>query len=226
MAGCLCHFCSICRICADWLYKIRKRSTGYCFGNTDDRIVYLADRKNYTEHTILPECTEDCRVILLLWGRRSSFWKAGEGAWKKYSQENHAADSKGLSEKPETGSWIGQSRNHSIKQTGRGSDIWDKNMPTLRSKEAYGEGKSLQVRFLRPDHLTRVGQRSGLRISTVYTLMKFGCNWQKSGHKSKCRKDPESTLQRKEDGNGIFREDVWKKRMRDLWRRDRSSWKP
>ena len=28
---------------------------------------------------------------------------------------------------------------------------------------------------------------------TVCTLMKFGCNWQKIGHKSKCRKDSEST---------------------------------
>ena len=31
---------------------------------------------------------------------------------------------------------------------------------------------------------------------TVWTLMKFGCNWQKIGHKSKCRKDSESTLYR------------------------------
>ena len=29
---------------------------------------------------------------------------------------------------------------------------------------------------------------------TVCTLMKFGCNWQKIGHKSKCRKDSESTF--------------------------------
>ena len=28
---------------------------------------------------------------------------------------------------------------------------------------------------------------------TVCTLMKFGCSWQKIGHKSKCRKDSEST---------------------------------
>ena len=29
---------------------------------------------------------------------------------------------------------------------------------------------------------------------TVCTLMKFGCNWQKIGHKSKRRKDSESTF--------------------------------
>ncbi len=29
---------------------------------------------------------------------------------------------------------------------------------------------------------------------TVCTLMKFVCDWQKIGHKSKCRKDSESTL--------------------------------
>ena len=29
---------------------------------------------------------------------------------------------------------------------------------------------------------------------TVCTLMKFGWNWQKIGHKSKCRKDSKSTL--------------------------------
>ena len=34
---------------------------------------------------------------------------------------------------------------------------------------------------------------------TVCTLMKFGCNRQKIGHKSKCRKDSESTLSGKED---------------------------
>ena len=28
---------------------------------------------------------------------------------------------------------------------------------------------------------------------TVCTLMKFVCDWQKIGHKSKCRKDSEST---------------------------------
>ena len=32
---------------------------------------------------------------------------------------------------------------------------------------------------------------------TVCTLMKFGCNRQKIGHKSKCRKDSESTYKMK-----------------------------
>ena len=51
------------------------------------------------------------------------------------------------------------------------------------------------------------------QISEVYavrTLMKFGCNWQKIGHKSKCRKDPESTFYKYISMSpGLCRRYVW-----------------
>ena len=34
---------------------------------------------------------------------------------------------------------------------------------------------------------------------SVRTLMKFGCGWRKISHKSKCKKDSESTFLKKED---------------------------
>ena len=55
---------------------------------------------------------------------------------------------------------------------------------------------------------------------TVCTLMKFVCSWQKIGHKSKCRKDSESTFQRIGGTRMFYGREAERKKLHTMFHSD------
>ena len=61
------------------------------------------------------------------------------------------------------------------------------------------------------------------QISEAYavrTLMKFGCNWRKIGHKGKCRKGSESTFQRIGGTRMFYGREAERKKLHTMFHSD------